>query len=299
MSTTQTQLDQWNECYSLPGLKFDFGKGGLARAVIDTHVAAGELYLHGSHVTRWQPVGYGPVLWMSDASQFEAGKPIRGGIPICFPWFGPHPSDAGLPAHGMARTQPWDLQSSRSTAGGGIGLQLSTEIAGFALDFVATFDRQLKLSLTVCRGEATAGSSEFEVALHTYLAVGDVRSIDIQGLEKSAYIDKMDQARVKPPSGSAIVFDRETDRVYFDTTSTCSLRDKQLHRMIRVEKVGSHSTVVWNPWIDKSARMLDFGNDEWPGMVCIETANVGSNKIQLQPGQAHETQVCLSVEPLG
>ena len=292
MQTVQSLCEQ----FKVPGLHFEAGQGGLTKAVVATPVASGEVYLHGAHVTSWQPAGHGPVLWMSRSSLFQPGKPIRGGVPICFPWFGPNASDASAPAHGFARTAMWEVAEARPTAEGGISMTLQTRIDPFAVRFTVEFGSVLRMTLATELATGVSASHRFEDALHTYFSVSDVRNISITGLEQSRYIDKLDGAAEKPATGVAIEFIGETDRVYFDSDSECHLHDPGRKRTIAVSKSGSHSTVVWNPWIAKSARMPDFGDHEWPEMVCIETANVGVNAVELAPKSIHSTTVVIRVQ---
>ena len=292
MQTVQSLCEQ----FKVPGLHFEAGQGGLTKAVVATPVASGEVYLHGAHVTSWQPAGHGPVLWMSRSSLFQPGKPIRGGVPICFPWFGPNASDASAPAHGFARTAMWEVAEARPTAEGGISMTLQTRIDPFAVRFTVEFGSVLRMTLATELATGVSTSHRFEDALHTYFSVSDVRNISITGLEQSRYIDKLDGAAEKPATGVAIEFIGETDRVYFDSDSECHLHDPGRKRTIAVSKSGSHSTVVWNPWIAKSARMPDFGDHEWPEMVCIETANVGVNAVELAPKSIHSTTVVIRVQ---
>ena len=292
MQTVQSLCEQ----FKVPGLHFEAGQGGLTKAVVATPVASGEVYLHGAHVTSWQPAGHGPVLWMSRSSLFQPGKPIRGGVPICFPWFGPNASDASAPAHGFARTAMWEVAEARPTAEGGISMTLQTRIDPFTVRFTVEFGSVLRMTLATELATGVSTSHRFEDALHTYFSVSDVRNISITGLEQSRYIDKLDGAAEKPATGVAIEFIGETDRVYFDSDSECHLHDPGRKRTIAVSKSGSHSTVVWNPWIAKSARMPDFGDHEWPEMVCIETANVGVNAVELAPKSIHSTTVVIRVQ---
>ncbi|MDZ4850237.1 MAG: D-hexose-6-phosphate mutarotase [Pirellulaceae bacterium] len=283
-------MNQLNEYFAIPGLRFEAGAGGLTRAVIESTVARGEVYLQGAHVTQYQPNGQAPVLWMSEKSNFELGKPIRGGVPICFPWFGANPKDANAPAHGLARTTLWNVVASSRLADGGIGLTLSAAIGGFSLRYQADIGKVLRLCLTVeCLNSATEPLT-FEAALHTYFTVSDIQQISILGLESFDYIDKVSNITKRAATGQPIRFTFETDRVYQDTKGTCELRDPGLKRTISIEPSNSRSTIVWNPWIEKSARMTDFGNDEWPAMVCIETANVGDQAITLETGQSHSVE---------
>lgn len=273
--------------FELAGLRFETGNGGLTRAVIETPVSRGELYLHGAHVSGFQPAGHQPVLWMSAESLFAARLPIRGGVPICFPWFGAHPSDGTQPGHGTARIAEWNVIASSRLEDGGIGLELQTDIGPCGLNFRVQFGVSLEMALSVELASNSALPFRFEEALHTYLAVGDIRRVTIAGLESTPYIDKVAGGKMQVAAGEPIRFLSETDRVYLDTLSSCVLLDPSLQRAITIRKAGSRSTVIWNPWIEKSARMPDFGDHEWPGMACIETANVGTNSIELQPGQIH------------
>lgn len=284
------------EQFKVPGLHFEAGQGGLTKAVVETPVASGEIYLHGAHVTSWQPAGHEPVLWMSGSSLFQRGKPIRGGVPICFPWFGPHASDPSAPAHGFARTAMWEVTEARTTAEGGISLSLQQRIDSYSLRFTVQFGSVLQMTLTTEPGPGISTSLRFEDALHTYFSVSDVRNVSITGLEQVRYIDKVDGAVEKSATGAAIEFTGETDRVYLNTDSECYLHDPGRKRTIVISKSGSLSTVVWNPWIAKSARMPDFGDHEWPEMVCIETANVGTNAIELTPNTSHSTNVAIRVQ---
>lgn len=292
MQTVESLCEQ----FGVPGLHFEAGQGGLTKAVVTTPVASGEIYLHGAHVTSWQPAGHEPVLWMSRSSLFQSGKPIRGGVPICFPWFGPHASDPSAPAHGFARTTLWEVREARTTADGGISLSLRARIDVFSVSFTVEFGSVLRMTLTTETVPGTNARLRFEDALHTYFSVSDVRNISITGLEQARYIDKVDGAQEKPATGTAIEFTGETDRVYLRTVTECHLQDPGRNRTIAISKSGSQSTVVWNPWIAKSARMPDFGDHEWPEMVCIETANVGSDAIELASDVSHSTTVVIRVQ---
>jgi glucose-6-phosphate 1-epimerase len=291
-------LNELNQRFSVPGLRFEQNHNGLISVTIQTASCTGELFLQGAHVTSWEPVGHEPVLWLSQNSYFEKGKPIRGGVPICFPWFGPNANDTTLPAHGFARLHEWQVVDAQQKNGDAIELQLETTIDPFQLSFRIEFGAALKMTLKTQLPQNAASSQSYEDALHTYFSVSDVRTISIQGLEPTSFIDKVDHAQLKSGAQCPIRIVSETDRVYLDTGSDCVLEDAQWQRAIRVSKNGSASTVVWNPWIDKSKRMVDFGDTEWPGMVCIETANIGHSRIWLSPGESHSTEAVISVEAL-
>lgn len=268
------------------------GQGGLPRVDVTTAAATGSVYLHGAHVTAYQPAGCAPVLFLSDKSHFTADEPIRGGVPICFPWFGPKADDPQAPAHGLARTAAWSLDDVVERDNG-VAATLAHRIDPFDVRFECAFGSALSMTLHVTNtGDRP---QRFEAALHSYFAVADVREIHITGLEDAAYFSKVEKDH-KPATGEPIRFTGETDRVYQNTETTCVLHDPGMNRRITVEKTGSRSTVVWNPWIDKAANMPDFGDDEWPGMCCIETANVGPNAVTLDPGDsaAIRTQITAS-----
>jgi glucose-6-phosphate 1-epimerase len=289
------ELDELKRTFSIPGISFEDSKAGLRRIRIQTPRVDGEVYLHGAHVTHFQPQGQAPVLWMSKSSYFEDGKPIRGGVPICFPWFGPHATDSSLPGHGWARLAAWRLVSCGRTDNEGVAIELEHQVGDFQLSYTIRMGTELRLSLTTRLLLSSTQAQTFEDALHTYFAISDIRSVAVEGLESTAYIDKVGGPVQRDATGSPIVFQGETDRVYLNTRHSCRLVDKGMMRTIQVSKSGSLSTVIWNPWIDKSKRMPDFGNDEWERMVCIETANVGDHAIHLKPGDLHTTEVTISL----
>ena len=280
------------------------GHGGLTKVVVATAHATAEVYLHGAHVAAYQPSGQPPVLFMSGQSRFEPGKAIRGGIPICFPWFGPLEGHPNAPAHGFARTALWALAAAAADPDGGVTLTLtlardedpaSDWPHAFAATYVVTVG---PASLTTALTVRHIGGEPFlyEAALHTYLHVGDARRATVHGLENTPWRDKV-LARQMPGVDGPIAFTAETDRVYFDTTAPVTVIDPTLNRKLTVHKHGSASTVVWNPWVAKSAALSDFGDDEWPTMCCVETANIGGDAVTLGPGQSHTTTAVLAATP--
>jgi D-hexose-6-phosphate mutarotase len=293
-----------NSHFSIPGVvKIEPGKGGLTRIVISSPAADAEIYLHGAHVTHFQPKGHDPVLFMSSASLFSPDKPIRGGVPIIFPWFGPKADDSSAPAHGFARTLEWDVREVKQPNGTVVitlGLTPSDATRrwlsnDFELIYTVSVGDELELSL-----EVRNRSSEplaFEEALHTYFSVGDIQQVGVTGLSGRVYIDKPAGMQRKTQAGT-IRFEDETDRVYLDTTETVTASDPAMKRRIVVSKEGSGSTVVWNPWTAKAKAMADFGDDEWPRMLCIETANAADNAISLPAGQSHVMQAIIIVEKM-
>ena len=279
--------DQWSLD---PVLRFDLDANGLPRAVVRTDHAEAIIYLHGAHVTHYQRHGEQPLLFMSVRSAFADGSPIRGGVPICFPWFGdgrapgsPYDS-AQSPSHGPARSTAWEV-AGVSHEGDALDLDFRLRTHGFEILHRVSVGPVLKLSLLVTNEQKQPAT--FEEALHTYLAVGDAKQVSITGLEGVTYFDKTQQFAEHTQGDELIRFTGETDRIYQSTESTCTLDDPVMGRKIRISKKYSRSTVVWNPWSDRAAAIEDLGDDEWPKFVCIETANVGGEAISLPPGQTH------------
>ncbi len=296
-------IEKLNGAFGIAGLaKFEAGQGGLTRVAIATPLAEAHIYLHGAHVTHFQPRGEKPVLWVSGSSAFEDGKPIRGGVPICFPWFGGRAGDAASPAHGFVRLRDWKVRSLRALPGGEVELVLALDWSprtkemwpgAFEISHTVTVGRQLTMSLHV----VNHGQSPmpFEEALHTYFTVGDVRKASVTGLGGVTYIDKVDAMARKTQSAEPITISGETDRVYLATESATAVRDPVMGRRITIEKSGSKTTVVWNPWIEKAKKMADFGDEEWPGMICVETANAGEGSLTLPPGGSHTMTAVIGV----
>ncbi len=269
------------------------GDNGLDRLTVHLPLATAEIHLHGAHVSAYELSGEPPILFMSNLSNFAAGKPIRGGVPLIFPWFGAKAGDATAPMHGFARTSLWELESVQEEGDVvTVILRLDSNAQTLALwphQFVLRhrirISTQLEMTLEV--ENRSDSSFEFEEAQHTYFQVGDVREVTVTGLAQATFIDKTDHLTLKMQDPAPIRITGETDRVYLHTRATCLLEDPVLGRKIRVQKEHSDTTVVWNPWIAKAKAMADFGDAEWPQMLCIETANAGENAITLAPGGRH------------
>ena len=274
----------------IPGVvTFATGNGGLPKVLIETPWSSAEIYLHGAHVAHFQKKGEAPLLFLSQSSVFLSDKPIRGGVPIIFPWFGPR---EGSPAHGLVRTVPWNLTATQFLDDGGVRLLFElppTEV--YEVQYAVTVAETLSLELIVKNDSDR--DAVFETCLHTYFNISSIDAISIAGLINTAYHDKVKEVNTLD-TAPAIHIDREVDRVYQDTPTTVEIHDPGLHRTIRVEKSGSQSTVVWNPWIEKSHRMADFGDDEYLQMVCVESGNVAKNQVTLPPGKCVVLKVAVS-----
>lgn len=269
------------------------GSGGLPVIHITSSRSRAEIYLHGAHVTDFRKAGEEPLLFMSGSSKFEVGKAIRGGIPIIFPWFG---AREGHPAHGTARITPWEITAAEVLLDGSVQIVFRMPDAGnLEVTYWVTVGESLGLQLSVTNRGGNAVT--FENCLHTYFQIGDVQSASVHGLKDCDYFDKVLDAGFTE-SADAVRITGEVDRVFLDTTAALTIEDPVLARSIRIAKSGSLSTIVWNPWIAKSQAMADFGDNEYPHMLCVESGNVSDNRITLPPGETSLMTVELSSAPL-
>lgn len=283
------------------------GPGGLPCYEIATPLARAQIFLHGAHVARFAPAGEPPILFLSEKSYFDTASPIRGGVPVIFPWFGPRKGHPEAPSHGFARRRSWTPESLVQRADGAVVLTLRLEPDAASRAFwPEAGDWVLRHRITVAAALAleleieNRGSAVLrcEDVMHTYFHVSDVRQVCVRGLENAEYYDEIDGMRCKRQGAEPIRFTAETDRVYVDTDAACAVEDPGLGRRIVVEKTGARSTVVWNPWVGKSRAMADFGDAEWPGMVCVETGNVFENALEIAPGASHLSRTILRAEAL-
>jgi glucose-6-phosphate 1-epimerase len=295
-------IAQLNEHFGLPGvLAFHATANGLIYASITTSQATAMVYLQGAHVTAWQPKGQQPVIFLSRKTDFAPGKPIRGGVPIAFPWFANRHDGKTGPSHGFARIQEWTLAFA-ALAGDDLHMTFTlgpTEISrnlgfdNFRLAFQLKIGRTLTMELTVVN-DATV-PLVFEEALHTYYAVADIHEVTVDGLDGVTYLDKIDNFQAKVQRG-AVVITGPTDRVYLNTASACVIHDAGHKRQIAVAKTGSDTTVVWNPWESGAMKIADLDPTEWHEYIAVETVNAAANTITLAPGAKHVMQAHIAVE---
>jgi glucose-6-phosphate 1-epimerase len=278
-------------------------EGGFPKVRITAPQSSGEMHLHGAQVTSWKPAGTEDVIFLSRKAGWEAGKAIRGGIPICFPWFRAKTDDPRAPAHGVVRTRIWALESIEPD-GGDITVSMSTQSdaetqkswpGDFRLLQRVTFGSALKLEFTVSNTGTTP--FRFEEALHTYYKVGDVRKVRIRGLDGVTYLDNSDSNREKKQQGDVII-NSPTDNAYVNTQNALELVDPVFKRSIHVAKQNSHTTVIWNPWAEGASALHDLGEGEWQQMVCAEASNILQNAVVLAPHEDHKITVTMTVRLL-
>lgn len=312
--------EQLNEQFALPGqLEFDEPYAGLPRAIVTTDACSARFYIYGAHLSQWHPCDRLPALFLSDHSAFASGTPIRGGIPVIFPWFGPPEASPvfqqsgspetspvrltpGAPSHGFARTSGWTLRFA-TLVGEDMHLSLTLDhtdrmsqygFSDFELVYEVILGRQLTVRLSV--GNTGDQPILFEEALHTYLAVINAEDVTVSGLQNTEYLDKTDSFKRKRQTDELLRFQGEVDRPYLNTTAPVSLKDPGVDRKLTVSKSGSDSTVTWNPGAHLAARLPDLGDDAWRRFVCVETANVAENAITLAPCQIHTMEMNLTTE---
>lgn len=287
-----------------PHIQVEQDSNGLQYLNIDNEFGTGKIALQGGHVMQFQPkYDKNPVLWLSDHARFTPGRSIRGGVPICWPWFGEHPTDSTLCPHGFARVIPWKVIGADTVYSGATRILLEMEQTPEAqrqlsypydLKLTIVIGRRLKMELAT----TNLANHPFSIgeAFHTYLAVSDVAKIKVTGVEECVYTDKLRQYQRSVENGY-LSFNGEFDRVYMDHTADCVIHDDEYQRIIRVQKSGSSNTVVWTPWEEKAHAIGDMGNgDEWRKMICVETTNSLENSIIINPNRTHVMTVEYTVE---
>jgi glucose-6-phosphate 1-epimerase len=276
------------------------GDGGLPRVNVTSRLAHGEMYVHGAHVTSWRPAASEEVLFLSSKSRWDEGQAIRGGIPICFPWFRGKADDPHAPAHGFVRTRSWQLYSIvENDAGVAVTMFIESDEqtrrwwpAEFRLVHRVTFGSELKLELICINTSKTP--LHLEEALHTYNRVADVETVRLQGLDGTRFLDNTDSNKEKAQLGDVTIAS-QTDNAFIYTRNPVDLLDPKMHRRIRLQKANSSTTVVWNPWQEGARGLRDLGEGEWKQFLCVEASNIMGAAVTLAPRQEHTISAVLSV----
>lgn len=265
----------------------------------------------GAQVLSYQQVGEPPLLWLSDQAIFRQGKSVRAGVPVCWPWFGnlqrnPEAVQAmyqgtPAPAHGLARTRDWKLLGIKEV---GETLRIEFELPEARGDLPGwPHDVELKLlvemgaDLTLSLTSRNMGNTPVTIsqALHSYFAVSDVRQARVEGVDGLGYIETLAGWEQRQQQG-ALMFAGETDRIYLNTPQTLSIVDPHWNRRITLASSGSRSAVIWNPWTERAKDLADMADDGWQRMLCIETANVWDDLVELKPGASHSLGVQIGCE---
>lgn len=297
-------LEELNSQFAIDNtLQLTRSEGDLVMIDIDNEYAKAKISPHGGQVLSFLPKGQTEdVLFLSDKALFEQGRAIRGGIPVCWPWFGDDVSGFGRPAHGFVRNMPWDILETIENNDGSTTVTLSLKSTPetlaiwphqFELILAITVGEQLTLALTT----KNTDNKELTItqALHTYLNVGDVEQVSIVGMDKVNYLDKLENYAENMQSGD-ITVDKETDRVYQKVPTDTTLIDNVLNRTITINSQSSNSTVIWNPWIESTAKFSDMNNDSYKQFICIETANVFDDSVTIASGASHTLTATFDVK---
>jgi glucose-6-phosphate 1-epimerase len=302
---TMQATDKLNQEFGIANaLRFDTSNGMMA-AIVTTPKAEATLYLQGAHLAAWTPSGHRSVLFLSSRSRFESGKAIRGGVPLIFPWFNARGDGLPGPPHGFARTTIWTVESASLEEDNRLVLSLrllpNETSRGYGFDdfelrFRVSVGQTLQMELQT-RNQSRQPLTIRE-ALHTYFAVSDVRQASVTGLEGTAYNDHTDGDIRKQQPALPVRVSGETDMLFVGTESACTIEDPGWRRRIVIEKSGSRSTVVWNPWVEKAAHMADLGEGEWQRMLCVESANAAENAVTIEPQQSQTLSAMIRVEEL-
>lgn len=265
---------------------------------IETLTCTGLIIDHGAQVLQWAPRGHDAVLFMGQAGVQAVDTVLRGGIPVCFPWFGPGREPGAPFDHGFARTTTWRRIDQSGDEDRRIAYRLTRDEATdgywpYAYEAVLTahLGRDLTVSLQVTNEDEQAFS--YEVALHAFLSVGDIAQVRLEGLDDVRYVDKADGGAVKRQQGQMIIRE-ETDRVY-QTSGPVTVVDAATGRTITVSTSGATRITVWNPWREKAAEFPDLAPGEWERFVCVEAGCVLDGAVQLEPGRTHTLSTTISV----
>ena len=303
-------LADLNDNFAIPGQLAFAERAGMIVAEVTTPAATATIYLHGAHVTEWTPAGQKPVLFLSERSEFAPAKAIRGGVPICWPWFGgrtfgERPDGKPSPSHGFARISEWEFAFAGMVPGdGGDQLNLTFTLGPSDLSrsmgfdyFSAVFEVIIGSTLTMRLTTANPGNEplHYEEALHAYFAVGDVRQTTMTGLEGATFPRQDGRPQAEADSRrSAAPGGRNGQRLPGQCRAV-TIHDEVNKRAIMIHKKGSNSTIVWNPWSTVAAKLADLGPDGWPGFVCVEAANTAADAITLKPGETHAMEMHIAV----
>lgn len=288
-------IEQLNSAYGIAGqLKFIEGKGNFPLILISNRSATALISVYAGQVLSFQPADeHEDLLFLSQKAYYDDGKAIRGGIPVCWPWFGADSSGLQRPNHGFVRNSLWTVLGTEAVSDRETKVKLGLMETGknqelwpqaFALDLEISAGHSLTLELIT----RNTGHEVFSItqAFHTYFQVGDIKHVKVWGLEGTQYFDKLDDGAQKVQIG-AVTVSEEVDRIYTDVKNELIIDDSAFDRRIRISSTGSKSAVVWNPWLDTSATMADLKDDDYQRFLCVEAGNVGNDVVEIPPGSQY------------
>ena len=297
-------LAQLNSDYGIPEqLQFISGKGDFAYVQVTNDQATALISIYGGQILSFQPKSAPQdLMFLSENAYYKAGKAIKGGAPVCWPWFGPDPEGAGRPSHGFARNRSWQVLGTDAISSGETKVTLGfsdtddTQAlwpSAFELAIEITVSNTLNLTL-ISRNRS---DQPFDItqALHTYFTVGDITQTTVVGLDGTNYIDKVDGGQMKSQTGPVIVAS-EVDRIYTGVPNELVIQDAALDRRIRITSVGNKTAVVWNPWSEISTKMADLENQDYTRFICVETTNAAEDVITVPAQGEFRLDVTYAIE---
>ncbi|MEM9121273.1 MAG: D-hexose-6-phosphate mutarotase [Cyanobacteria bacterium P01_F01_bin.56] len=280
-------LAQLNQDYGLAGqLKFVEGKGGLPYIEVANGQASALISVYGGQVLAFKPQSIThDLMFVSDNAYYQSGKAIKGGVPVCWPWFGPDPEGQGRPSHGFARNRLWTVKRTETLTNGATHITLGFSDtddtrALWPYSFALTIEITVGQALAVALVTRNLSDRPFDItqALHTYFTVGDIAQTTVLGLDGTTYIDKVDDQAIKPQTGPLAIA-AEVDRIYQGVPNELMIDDRALNRRIRITSTGNQTAVVWNPWVEISAKSGDLTDDAYKHFVCVETTNAAADVV--------------------
>ncbi len=297
-------VKQLNQKFEIPNqVKVVEGKGGFPVVEVANEKATAVISVYSGQILSFKPAGEPEdLLFLSDQAYYEEGKATKGGIPVCWPWFGPDPEGKGRASHGFVRNRMWMLLSTEATANGEtkvrLGMSSSEEtLAIWPYQFELVIEILVGTQLSVTLITQNTGDTPFSItqALHTYFATGDISQVRVLGFENARFVDKADGGAEKTQTGD-ITITEETDRIYTDVSPEIVINDGAMNRRIRITSSGSSTAIVWNPWKEISVKMADLEDQDYQRFICVETANAEDEIIEVAPGTVYKMQAGYAIE---
>ncbi|MEM1292676.1 MAG: D-hexose-6-phosphate mutarotase [Cyanobacteria bacterium P01_H01_bin.162] len=297
-------LAQLNQDYGLAGqVTFVTGKGDLPYIEVANDQATALISLYGGQVLSFKPQGAAQdLMFVSDRAYYKPGKAIKGGAPVCWPWFGPDPEGQGRPSHGFVRNRLWQVKSTAALPTGATQVILGVSDTEDTRElwphaFELTIEITVGSTLDMALVSRNTGDRPFDItqALHTYFTVGDITQTTVVGLDGTTYIDKVDDQQVKPQSGP-VEITGEVDRIYQGVPSELTVEDAALNRRLKITSTGNQTAVVWNPWSEIAAKSGDLADDSYTGFICVETTNAADDMVTVAASDSYRLAVTYAIE---
>ncbi|PZO56250.1 MAG: D-hexose-6-phosphate mutarotase [Phormidesmis priestleyi] len=297
-------IEQLNQTFAISSqLEIVESKGGFPAIEIQNEKASAKISVYSAQVLSFQPVDEPEeMLFVSENAYYQTGKATKGGIPICWPWFGPDPQGLGRASHGFVRNRMWTLLSTEAMPTGETKVRLGMS-ANEETQAIWPYQFELVMEIVVGQRLAIAlitqntGSEAFSItqAFHTYFSIGDIHQVRVLGLEDTPYLDKADEGAEKTQIGE-IAITAETDRIYVGVKPELIVEDSAWGRRILISSTNSSTAIVWNPWEKISAAMADLADSDYLNFVCVETANAENEVIEISPGEQYQMQAVYAIE---